>query len=52
MSSKEMVYVRETKVKCDGGELFGHPLVYLEIKEEVGHIDCPYCGKIFKYKPS
>ena len=47
----ETVDVARTDVDCDGGGgTLGHPRVYLNIKPEVGHIDCPYCCKRFKLK--
>ena len=42
----ETIKVDSTRVSCDGGGgALGHPNVYLQIKAEVGHIDCPYCGR-------
>ena len=47
----ETVEVERTDVDCDGGGgALGHPRVYLQIKPDVGHIDCPYCGKRFSLK--
>lgn len=47
----ETVTSDKTAVDCDGGGgALGHPKVYLHIKPEVGHIDCPYCGKRFALK--
>lgn len=44
----ETVTTDKTAVDCDGGGgALGHPKVYLNIKPEVGYIDCPYCGKRF-----
>jgi len=41
----EMTEVEQTAVNCDGGDsALGHPRIYLHIKPEVGHIECPYCG--------
>ena len=49
MENKDVIYTDNYKVKCEGQEDdLGHPLVYLEIKEE--QITCPYCSKIFKLK--
>ena len=46
------VVVDERKVSCDGGNgALGHPKVYLEILGN-NQISCPYCGKLFIYKPS
>ena len=42
----ETIKADTTQVSCDGGGgALGHPRVYLTIKPEVGHIDCPYCGR-------
>lgn len=42
----ETIQVDTTHVNCDGGGgSLGHPRVYLQIKTEVGEIDCPYCGR-------
>ncbi len=47
----ETVETETAAVDCDGGGgALGHPRVYLNIKPEVGHIDCPYCGKRFVLK--
>lgn len=44
----ELIYVNSRKVSCDGGSDSGHPLVYLEIKED--SVVCPYCSKTFTVK--
>ncbi len=42
----ETIKTAATHVNCDGGGgALGHPRVYLQIKPELGHIDCPYCGR-------
>lgn len=47
----ETVTTEKAAVDCDGGGgALGHPRVYLNIKPDVGHIDCPYCGKRFELK--
>ena len=49
MQNKEIIYVDEKKIKCGNtNDNFGHPLVYLEIKED--QVTCPYCSKIFQLK--
>ncbi|MES2214868.1 MAG: zinc-finger domain-containing protein [Pseudomonadota bacterium] len=48
MNKSEIVHTKARSVSCLGKEApYDHPLVYLEIVEEVGKIDCPYCGKEF-----
>ena len=42
----ETIKVDTTTVNCDGGGgALGHPCVYLQIKPEVGEIECPYCSR-------
>ena len=42
----ETLKASSTTVSCDGGGgALGHPRVYLQINLQVGHIDCPYCGR-------
>jgi uncharacterized Zn-finger protein len=49
MENKDIIYVEDHKVKCEGGaDYSGHPLVYLELKED--QAICPYCSKTFKLK--
>lgn len=50
--SKEVVNVSDRKVSCMGAEYpYDHPKIYLEIPEGKNQIDCPYCGRVFKYSP-
>ena len=38
--------VDEWRVACDGGEgALGHPRVWLQIPEDEGFVECPYCDK-------
>jgi uncharacterized Zn-finger protein len=47
----ETVEVERADVDCDGGGgALGHPRVFLNIKTDIGHLDCPYCGKRFILK--
>jgi len=41
----ETITAESTTVSCDGGGALGHPRVYLQIKPEVGEIECPYCSR-------
>jgi uncharacterized Zn-finger protein len=42
----ETIKVDTTHVNCDGGGgALGHPRIYLEIKPQVGAIECPYCSR-------
>ncbi|MSO72871.1 MAG: zinc-finger domain-containing protein [Rhodospirillaceae bacterium] len=42
----ETIKAESTAVNCDGGGgALGHPRVYLQIKPEVGAIECPYCSR-------
>lgn len=48
----DVVSANTRHVSCDGGdEDLGHPKVYLEIKQGVDRVECPYCGKTFVYTP-
>jgi len=43
--------VNSRKVACDGSEgALGHPRVYLQIPEEQGWVECPYCDCKYIYK--
>lgn len=45
---KDITHTKISSVQCNGGEdSDNHPLVYLEIKKDVGKISCPYCSKEF-----
>ena len=47
----EVIQTESAQVSCDGGGgALGHPRVYLQIKPEVGEIECPYCGRRFVLK--
>ena len=48
-ADKEVKIVRENIVWCDGGEDYGHPLIYLNLIKN-GKVICPYCSKSFIYK--
>ncbi len=49
--SAEVINTETAQVSCDGGGgALGHPRVYLQIKPEVGEIECPYCGRRFVLK--
>ena len=46
---KQIFRVRDNIIGCDGGEDFGHPLVYLNLTKDGRHV-CPYCSKIYILK--
>lgn len=48
MEPPEIVDIEEhaESVKCDGGEFFGHPMVYLTFGDD-DSVDCYYCGRRF-----
>ncbi len=48
MEPPEIVEVEagSKSVACDGGELFGHPQVYLTFGDKQ-YVDCYYCGRRF-----
>ena len=46
----ETIYVKETRVACDGGGgALGHPLVYYTLVD--GEAVCGYCGRKFILDP-
>ena len=47
VDDNNIIVVNKTIVRCTGQNDFGHPAVYLKIKEK-GQVICPYCSKIFK----
>lgn len=51
MQPPEIVFVdAETEtVGCDGGDVAGHPMVYLHLDDH-GKVDCPYCGRRFQQR--
>ena len=48
-AAPEVEKVNATTVHCDGGDLHGHPLVYLRIGDS-GYVVCPYCDKRFELR--
>ena len=46
---KQIFRVKENVVGCDGGEDYGHPLVYLNLTKGSKQV-CPYCSKIYILK--
>lgn len=51
MSIKETIQTTKKQVSCSGKEApFDHPTIYLEIDEEKGEIECPYCSRKFVLK--
>ena len=48
MEPPEIVEVDQdtANVACDGGELFGHPKVFLTFGDDE-YVDCYYCGRRF-----
>ena len=52
-NDKNTKNVFSLRVSCNGetnNTSEGHPLVWLQIDEEVGFISCPYCEIKFIYK--
>ena len=48
----ETIYTPKTELSCDGGEgALGHPRVYLHMNDE-GRVECPYCDRLFIFKPT
>ena len=39
------------RVACDGGDgALGHPRVWLQIPQERGYVECPYCDAKLVYR--
>jgi len=46
----ETEIVSTWRVACDGGEgALGHPRVWLQIPEDTGWVECPYCDCKYIY---
>lgn len=44
----QTVIVEKYRVSCDGGEgALGHPRIWLQIPNEHGWVECPYCDTKF-----
>lgn len=44
IEAPETKIVEKTRIACDGGEgALGHPRVWLQIPEDKGWVECPYC---------
>ena len=51
IEAPETKIVDSYRVACDGSEgALGHPRVYLQISEDSGFVECPYCDRLFKLK--
>lgn len=48
--TKEQEIVVERKVSCNGGDTYGHPMIYMEISTTENFAECPYCSKVFIIK--
>jgi uncharacterized Zn-finger protein len=47
----ETILVETREVACDGGGgPLGHPRIFMTIKPEEGHADCPYCSRRYQLK--
>ena len=46
---KQIFRVKDNIIGCDGGEDYGHHLIYLNVSKG-GKQVCPYCSKIFILK--
>lgn len=44
IDAPETKIVDTYRIACDGGEgALGHPRVWLQISEDSGFVECPYC---------
>jgi len=48
---QEIIEVSKRELSCDGGKDFGHPEVYFTIANNKEDVTCPYCSRLFVYKP-
>jgi uncharacterized Zn-finger protein len=47
----ETKIVDRYRISCDGGEgALGHPRVWLQIPEQTGWVECPYCDAKYIHK--
>lgn len=47
----ETIIVNEYRVACDGGgDASGHPRVWLQIPDQTGWVECPYCDAKMVHK--
>jgi uncharacterized Zn-finger protein len=52
-SAPETKTVSQRRIACDGGEgALGHPRVWLQIPEDRGWVECPYCDCKYIYDAS
>ena len=51
-NDKNKKNVFSLRVSCSGetNNSEGHPLVWLQIDEELGYVNCPYCEMKFVYQ--
>ena len=49
IEAPETKIVDSYRIACDGGE-GGHPRVWLQIPDEHGWVECPYCNCKFVHK--
>lgn len=51
MQAPETQIVDTNRIACDGGEGgLGHPRVWLQIPEDTGWVECPYCDCKYVHK--
>ncbi len=51
LEAPETKIVDSYRVACDGSEgALGHPRVYLQIPEDTGFVECPYCDCKYIHK--
>lgn len=49
----ETIEIATLEIACDGGGgALGHPKVFLHIDQESGHVTCPYCSRLYVFKPA
>jgi uncharacterized Zn-finger protein len=51
MKPFQVIEIDSMEVACEGdGGPLGHPRVFLHIDKKNGHIQCPYCSRLYVLK--
>ena len=51
IEAPETKIVDSHRISCDGGEgALGHPRVWLQIPQELGYVECPYCDARYVHR--
>jgi uncharacterized Zn-finger protein len=51
IAAPEIKIVDSYRIACDGGgTALGHPRVWLQISQDLGEVECPYCDCKFIHR--